>query len=350
MFQIGARNVNEALAEALELMDAMGVKETSRNGPVLVMPDPVMTEYFNPLERVLFSPARDANPFFHLMESLWMLNGGNDLAFPVQFNKNFASYSDDGQTVHGAYGYRWRKWFGYDQLPIIINELKKNPETRRCVLSMWDANCPSAGKYHACKSDLVLAMHGGKDVPCNTHAYFDCRFGKLNMTVLCRSNDIWWGCYGANAVHFSILLEFIASAVGVPVGVYRQFSNNFHLYTDVVQRDENGLAVLSREIAQHNYYVQPAMHVNPFSLVNTNVATWMEDLATFMKHPEIIRITNQLDPFFAHVAAPMYRAWMARKNKTGTGLPEVMQIQASDWRKACAEWITRREQKKEKTT
>jgi hypothetical protein len=50
---------------------------------------------------------RDANPFFHVMETLWMLAGRNDLPWLVRFNKRFASYSDDGgNTQPGAYGYQ----------------------------------------------------------------------------------------------------------------------------------------------------------------------------------------------------------------------------------------------------
>jgi hypothetical protein len=48
----------------------------SRAGDVLVAPHPVMSVTSIPTERVLFDPARDANPFFHLFESLWMLAGG----------------------------------------------------------------------------------------------------------------------------------------------------------------------------------------------------------------------------------------------------------------------------------
>ena len=42
--------------------------------------------------------------------------------------------------------------------------------------------------------------------------------GRLQMTVHCRSNDIIWGTYGANAVHFSILQEYVAARIGVDLG------------------------------------------------------------------------------------------------------------------------------------
>src|SRR5882724_1362648 len=187
--ELKCRNVNAALADGIMYLRTSGITQTSRNGPVLVAPEPVLTVYRKPQERVLFSPRRDANPFFHLMEALWMLAGRNDLAWPLYFNSKFGAYSDDGVTVHGAYGDRWRVGMGFDQLIPIANELKNNPESRRCILQMWDAT-QEAGQYN----DLYKAIGGGKDVPCNTHVYFLVQDGgTLDMTVCCRSNDIILG-------------------------------------------------------------------------------------------------------------------------------------------------------------
>ena len=101
---LSVRNVHEALPRALKLLQQQGIERPSRNGPVLQAPWPVTTVYQNPLERVVFWPERDANPFFHLYESLWMLAGRNDIAPLTRYAKNMANYSDDGETQHGAYG------------------------------------------------------------------------------------------------------------------------------------------------------------------------------------------------------------------------------------------------------
>jgi Thymidylate synthase len=218
-----ARNVHEALPLGLRLLEQEGLRRESRNGPVLVSPWPVTTVYERPCERVLFWPERDANPFFHLYESLWMLAGRNDVKPLLRYAKNMASFSDDGRTLHGAYGYRWRRWFEkpLDQLMVIAQVLRENPDDRRSILQMWDAS-----------SDLGKM---GKDLPCNTMASFqrDAE-GRLNLTVFCRSNDIIWGAYGANAVHFSMLLEYMALWIGCPVGVYNQVSVNWHGYLNTL--------------------------------------------------------------------------------------------------------------------
>jgi hypothetical protein len=351
-------NVNQAVATVIPHLLKEGVLEESRNGRVLVAPDPVVTVYHNPTERVLFGATRAANPFFHLMESLWMLAGRNDLAFPRYFNKNFSSYSDDGKLVHGAYGWRWRKSFGYDQLAIIAEELKKNPASRRCVLSMWDASANevfTVGEISHEKrglDDLNLAMSGGKDVPCNTAAYFDARGGVLNMTVVNRSNDAIWGAYGANAVHFSILQEYLAAWVGIPVGVYRQMSNNFHAYLDIYNEDK--LAQIAQEAHDCDYY-RPHMVRDKYVYPQGLLLDSSEDIAQFDRDLEkFFEMADQEDTdypafetdFFDNVAAPIYTSWWARKEKQGDGLDWAAKITAPDWRLACVEWIQRAEAKR----
>lgn len=347
MLTIKAQNVNNAVAQALPYLLSKGEREESRNGVVLVAPEPVCTVYEQPLQRVLFSPMRDANPFFHLMESLWMLAGRNDVAFPAFFNKRFTEYSDDGFIAHGAYGYRWRVLFGMDQLAHLVDELRANPTSRRAVLQMWNALgdlTPVQVKAYNSDEDLLVGGLTGKDVPCNTHAYFDVRHGKLNMTVLCRSNDVIWGAYGANAVHFSVLLEYMAIMIGVEVGVYRQFSNNFHVYTDVYDLDK--LAALAKEATSTNYYNNQldseVQKVKPYPLVSVkDIEIWNNDLRNFMRTPDAAVVYK--DDFFNKVAVPMFKAWLERKNKASNGLKYIDQIEAEDWKLACTQWASRRE-------
>jgi hypothetical protein len=218
---IKSYNVNTAYPRGLRLLHDHGVMRKSRNGPVIVMPEPVTTTFMFPTQRVLFSAQRNANPFFHLFEALWMLTGSNDVSLPAYFVPRMANYSDDGTTFHGAYGFRWRRhFFELDQLNEIVRILHEEPDDRRCVLAMWDPSV-DLGKR-------------GKDFPCNVVAKFelDAKHTHLNMVVFNRSNDIIWGCYGANVVQFSVLQEYMAARLGVAVGWYEHVSSNFHAYLD----------------------------------------------------------------------------------------------------------------------
>ena len=331
MRTIQARNVHAALPIGLEYLLKHGVARESRNGPVLVSLCPVTTVYEKPTERVMFWKKRDANPFFHLAEGLWMLAGRNDVACLTQFVPRMKEFSDDGQTLHGAYGKRWRGHFEVDQLLIIIQMLKDNPDERRCVLQMWDVDVDLGG--------------AGKDLPCNTHAYLLVNNGRLDMTVCCRSNDMILGAYGANAVHFSMLQEFMAAGIGVPVGRYWQVSNNFHAY----KNDDLAKVMPLIDKAPDPFRTIDA---NPYShlgaplvpLVSTPIETWLQDLGMFLDEGVVIGLR---DPFFRRVAQPVLMAHKAYRTGSGveryqTALEILEQCTAPDWRIACSEWIHRR--------
>lgn len=229
MLVIHAGNPLSALHQSLLMLEHSHVRKTtsSRNGPVVRFNQPVTTVWTDPINRILWSPVRDCNPFLHLIESAWMLAGRNDVATVSKLAKQMGTYTDDGSTLNGAYGFRWRRHFGYDQITALIQELRTNRETRRCVLQMWDG-----------AEDLKSGISGSSDIPCNTAIYFDPMDGVLNMTVTNRSNDSIWGAYGANLVHMSILHEYIATLAGFKVGIYYQMSNNLHFYieNEVTQR------------------------------------------------------------------------------------------------------------------
>ena len=211
-------NVDDALNRGLMHLKHSGVRNASRNGDVIVSPEIVITSYVYPQCRVLQNIKRDANPFLHLFESLWILAGREDVGFLTMFAKRFAEFSDDGVTFHAPYGRRLRRTFGFDQIAVACKMLKAQPTSRRVVLQIWDAN-----------HDLNV---DSKDLPCNdlVMCSLNPRSGGLDITVCCRSNDAIWGAYGANAVQFSMLQEYMANKIGVPVGIYTQISNNFHVY------------------------------------------------------------------------------------------------------------------------
>lgn len=315
------RNVNHALVEGLWWLKAAGVPELSRNGPVLVAPGPVITEYTHPTERVLYHPVRDANAVFHLLESLWMLAGRNDAASLLPFNSNMANYAEADGTFHGAYGYRWRRHFDSNQLNAIAAELRDDPQSRRAVLGMWDP--------------YVDLNANKKDLPCNTHAYFDLRGGALNMTVCCRSNDAVWGAYGANAVHFSILQEVLAHTLCAPVGVYRQMSNNFHVYLANPQVVK--LLDCIETASVDPYLLAHAPPVVPLLLPEETMREFLLDCQDLFVFPETKVWRTQ---FFATVAYPLMNSYLRRK--LGDTSWELDKIADCDWKAAFAQWVVRR--------
>ena len=317
---ISARNVSEALILGLQAVNEEGLLRDSRNGPVKVFEYPVTTVYEKPDERVVFYPDRDANPYFHFMEGLWMIAGRNDVEWISRFNASIANYSDDGVTFHGAYGYRWRKHFGFDQIDIIAEQLRANPDDRRIVLQMWDP-----------KVDLA---RGGKDFPCNTAIKFRIVDGRLDMTVENRSNDMIWGAYGANAVHFSMLQEYMAAKIGVSLGHYWQVSTNFHSYMDTLKKH----SALLLEKPSSPYHLG---EVEPFRMVNVDILDWESQLEVFMQEGD--RAMGYTDPFFKRVAVPLLQSHRAFKQKDfAKAIALAEGCMAKDWSRATVEWLGRR--------
>jgi thymidylate synthase len=345
---IYADNVNDAFYHGVNALIRDGVRQSSRAGYVLVMPYPVCTTYAFPEKRVLFHAKRDANPFFHLFEALWMLAGQKHGAWLDQFVHDFSErFAEENGDIHGAYGFRWLRHFDVDgggedrrlpnQLDTIVELLKKDPNDRRIVLSMWD---PVA--------DLGVSKF---DIPCNTHVYFRVREEEfkpggffeesdhktggrlLDMTVCCRSNDAVWGAYGANAVHFSILQEYLAARIGVQIGTYYQFSNNFHIYSDMVDK----LSPLEPE--NRDFYSTGTA---------TRIVTVPEDfdaeLALFMGGHPLRWTYSYRNEFFPKVTLPLLEAhglWKQKLRKEAHATLQKLPF-GSDWRFAAERWMLRR--------
>lgn len=325
--ELTVNNANDLFAEGLWKIKIHGREENSRNGPVLRIPEPVLTRVKNPMERVLFFGERDANPIFHLLEAIWMLAGRRDVAFPQLFNSKIGQYSDDGEVFNAAYGYRLRHHFGQDQLCGVIEKLKKDSETRQAVLQLWDA------------ADLNKDT---LDRACNTQLVLDIVDGKLNMTTFNRSNDFWYGAAGANIVHFTVIMEFIAGAVGVGMGEYRSFTTNLHLYTELYNAGKH--LIIPPNAEQFDMY---AKGVTPMSMgVAEDYGKFLDDCENFCNDP--FSHPNYYHDFFQDVAYPMAMVSKVRKEKASDGKKWADMIYAPDWRMATFDWIKRREAAKAK--
>lgn len=325
MRTIFANSADDALRTGIAWLKTVGVSAQSRNGPVVMSPAPVVTQYHLPRNRVVFNALRDANPVFHLAEALWMLAGCRNVAPLLTFNSTFGQYAEDNGEQHGAYGHRWRHYFGFDQIESAIRQLVDNPTSRQVVLQMWDA-----------QADMATVV---RDKPCNTHIYFNAALGTLDMTVCCRSNDVVLGAYGANVVHMSILHEFVASATGIPLGTYYQFSNNYHAYLNheptkrllqaaFIQEDDE--YAFGDVIVRH--LLQPGEHWEDF----------LRDCEDLFAGGNSVRYCQ-----FVADAESLMRAYMERKQNNPAWKERVAQLGYWDFAMAFRRWAERRDNVRE---
>jgi thymidylate synthase len=349
MHIVSSEYVDQALVRGLRGLTDYGSWQTSRAGEVLVAPWPVITVNRRPMNRVSFSPLRDANPFFHLMEALWMLEGRNDATWLDQFVGDFSSrFAEADGHSHGAYGFRWRAHFelegggGWpDQLEKAIKLLKVNPEDRRVVIAMWD---PVA--------DLGADK---RDIPCNTHIYLRVRTEHhkvgsggveplmvdqderlLDLSVSCRSNDAVWGAHGANAVHFSVLQEYLAARIGVGIGAFYQFSNNYHVYRPIYEKLWPKINQQEGTADSFNWYATGSP--TPIVTVPDDFDT---DLSVFFeKDWEYCSYNNS---FFGQVAAPLRQSYVSwRAGNFELACRQIFEAPVCDWTVAAQEWYNRR--------
>lgn len=339
----------------------------TRYGEVMVIEEPVTITYTNPLERVLFNRARDANPFFHLIEALWVLSGSDNIKMLEYFNSKVKDFSDDGITWYGAYGNRWysdhvaRRYnlpYEYDtQIIQAIDILKRDRNSRRVVLQQWMPR------------DLtrVLDIPDCKDVPCNTEVMFLPRGEILDMTVINRSNDMLWGALGSNYVTFSVLHEYVARASGFEVGRYNQITNNLHVYCTHIQAGPNleqmsptGKYLWSGKWIPENLINHSGTQLSSTNtlklfrneqerkMFNFDIALLCSNDSSTVRSPE--KWNSFSSEFFICVVRPMLDAWHFFKNKDyKEAVVACAKIADQDWMIACSEWMQRRFLKHMKT-
>ena len=349
MYALNVRNVNHALPRGLDLLRSRGLKVSPRGQETLEYPGPVATTYDRPDEMVLFDRRRDANPFFHFFEALWILAGRQDVAFLAHFNKKMAEYSDDTRTFHAPYGHRLRTALvgshGYiDQIETCIEILKKDPDSRQAVMSIWDP-----------QQDLDPRIFT-KDRPCNDMVFLKVRDGALRMTVCIRSNDIVWGAYGANAVQFGTLLKYMAGRIGVRVGTLTQVSDSYHVYTNlpfwqqwceatpvglVPMVDDPYLRVYGDAVRSPSHYMNSE---------DLELGMFDEDLTRFFSDWDVygeVTVTGLCSRSFRNTVIPMYATHHNWKNGyVDAALETAAAIEADDWRMAAQNWMRTRLERK----
>ena len=127
--------------------------------------------------------------------------------------------ADDEGNVNSNYGYQWCR---ENQLGKVISMLKANPETRQATISIYDGK--EIHKYD-------------HDTPCTYAVQFTVLDGKLNMSVVMRSNDLWYG-FCNDQYQFSNLQMLVAHETGYGMGTYYHFAHNLHLYNDKLPEQE----------------------------------------------------------------------------------------------------------------
>ena len=179
----------------------------------------------NPLDNAILDKGsivpRKWNPEYAEAEFQWYLSGDRNI---TKLGKLYGKIppiwikmADDDGNVMSNYGWQWER---KRQLNQMILKLKLDKDTRQAAISIYD------GKEH----DKYKT-----DTPCTYAVQFTILNDKLNMCVVMRSNDLWYG-FCNDQYCFSELQQQVAEELNIPVGTYYHFAHNLHLYNDKIPK------------------------------------------------------------------------------------------------------------------
>jgi thymidylate synthase len=161
-----------------------------------------------------------------LHEVLWYLSGENHIRNLRQHTKIWNAWADEEGNLDTAYGHYWRhfpsarkdengNWVveEIDQIRYVIDELKRQPYSRRLVVTAWEPG-------NATKSKLP---------PCHYSYAFNVNDGKLNCHLTQRSGDIALGI-PFNLAAYSLLTQIIAQETNLELGYFAHTVVDAHIY------------------------------------------------------------------------------------------------------------------------
>jgi len=176
-------------------------------------------EIKEPLNNEIKTKYRNFSLNYAKREWDWYLSEDRNAIEISKFAPIWKNMMDIDGNVNSNYGWQWSR---NNQLKEVIDLLKTQTETRKASISIYD------GKE---------IFNYQNDTPCTYAVNFTILNNKLNMSVLMRSNDLWYG-FCNDQYCFSKLQELVANELKIKVGTYYHFANNLHLYNNFLNKNK----------------------------------------------------------------------------------------------------------------
>lgn len=160
-------------------------------------------------------------------ELLWFLEGDTNIKY-LHDNKVriWDEWATDSGDLGPLYGKQWRDFGGVDQISWVIDELKKNPDSRRLIVSAWNPQYipdASVGPQENVKQGRMALA------PCHCLFQFYVVNNRLSCQLYQRSADIFLGV-PFNIASYSIFTHMVAQVCGYEVGDYVHTFGDAHIY------------------------------------------------------------------------------------------------------------------------
>ena len=177
-------------------------------------------------------------------ELLWFLQGSTNIAYLKENGvRIWDEWADENGNLGPVYGYQWRNWpkpdgSHIDQITQVVNAIKKNPDSRRLIVSAWN----------------VADVDQMKLPPCHAFFQFYVADGKLSCQLYQRSADIFLGV-PFNIASYALLTMMVAQVCNLKLGDFVHTLGDAHIYTNHMEQVHEQLSRAIRPL--------PQMNINP---------------------------------------------------------------------------------------
>ena len=177
-------------------------------------------------------------------ELLWFLKGDTNIKYLQDNNVHiWDEWADENGELGPVYGHQWRSWPDYDggaidQIKIVLDQIKNNPNSRRMLVSAWN----------------VAEVNKMALPPCHTMFQFYVAEGKLSLMLYQRSADTFLGV-PFNIASYALLCMMVAQVCDLKLGKFIHITGDTHLYLNHLEQARLQLTRDPRPL--------PTMKINP---------------------------------------------------------------------------------------
>jgi len=213
-----------------------------------------------------------------IYELLWFIKGDTNIKY-LQENgvRIWNEWADENGDLGPVYGHQWRNWNSdnIDQLTEVIENIKKNPDSRRLLVTAWN---PSVLPDNSVSFNENVANGKAALPPCHAFFQFYVANGKLSCQLYQRSADIFLGV-PFNIASYALFTMMVAQVCGYEPGEFIHTFGDAHIYNNHLNQLE---LQLSRDLRP-----LPKMKINP--QIKNIVDFKFEDfiLEDYNPHPHI---------------------------------------------------------------
>ena len=179
-----------------------------------------------------------------IYELLWFLNGDTNVKYLQDHGvRIWNEWADEDGNLGHIYGYQWRSWptpngSHIDQIAQVVNDIKKNPDSRRLIVSAWNAG----------------ELNQMNLPPCHLLFQFYVANGRLSCQLYQRSCDVFLGV-PFNIASYALLTMMMAQATGLKAGDFVWTGGDVHIYNNHMEQVKLQLSRQPKKL--------PQMKINP---------------------------------------------------------------------------------------